>query len=323
MILAGIDVGTNTLRLLVADVGESSYQELAAGRTITRLGEGLDRSGALSPDAQARSFDALAAFAAVLRRYPGTAVDAVATSALRKAVNARPFLQEVQRRTGLELRIIDGAEEARLTLAGARRALSRGSRSGGDALASSLLVDIGGGSTEIILSGDGAIRSAQSLELGSVYLHERFIRSDPPDAGEIERLRQEVRGAIAAWEAGLVRETGRRAASAVTLAGTAGTITTLAAMDLEMIDYDPGRINGHVLSLDALDDRIGMLARTTLSQRKGIPGLEAGREDIILAGAIIARELMQRAAKRELLVSDWGLREGIVLDRFARMMRLP
>jgi len=323
MILAGIDIGTNTIRFLVADVGESSYQELSTGRTITRLGEGLDRTGILSPGAQARSLDALAAFAEVLCRYPSIPVDVVATSALRKAANSQVFRRELRRRTGLELRIIDGAEEARLTLAGARRALSQGKQTDTDPLASSLLVDIGGGSTEIIVNADGVIRSVQSLDLGAVYLFERFLRSDPPETSEIEQLRQEVRNVLAAWETELVRETGCRAAYPLIFAGTAGTITTLAAMDLGMIDYDPERINGHVLRRDALDGMVRMLARTALDERKKIPGLEAGREDIILAGAVIAQELMHRAAKQEMLVSDWGLREGIVFDRYGKMMQRP
>jgi exopolyphosphatase/guanosine-5'-triphosphate,3'-diphosphate pyrophosphatase len=321
MILAGIDVGTNTIRLLVADVGETSYQELSTGRTITRLGQGLDRTGTLSSEAQARSLDALSAFTEILRRYPTIPVDVVATSALRRAANARTFHQELKRRTGLDLRVIDGEEEARLTLAGARRALSQGRRTDKDPLASSLLIDIGGGSTEIVVTEGGVIRSERSLDLGAVYLFERFLRSDPPKAGEIERLRQDVRKGLEAWETTLVRETGICAASPAILAGTAGTITTLAAMDQGMIDYDPARINGHILAGNALDRMVRLLARTALDERKRIPGLEAGREDIIFAGAIIAQELMQRSAKREMLVSDWGLREGIVFDRYEKMVR--
>jgi exopolyphosphatase / guanosine-5'-triphosphate,3'-diphosphate pyrophosphatase len=321
MILAGIDVGTNTIRLLVADIGETSYQELSAGRTITRLGQGLDRTGVLSPEAQARSLDALSAFVEVLRRYPAVPVAAVATSALRRAANAGSFLQELRQRTGLDLRIIDGREEARLTLAGARRALVKGNLTGGDPLDSALLIDIGGGSTELIVTEEGRIRSDRSLDLGAVYLFERFLRSDPPGEEELGLLRRAVRSGLDAWEEELFRETGCRPESPAVVAGTAGTITTLAAMDQAMTDYDPDRINGAVLSADSLDGMVRMLSRTTLSDRKRIPGLEAGREDIILAGAIIAQEVMRRTAKHGMLVSDWGLREGILFDRFEALKR--
>jgi exopolyphosphatase/guanosine-5'-triphosphate,3'-diphosphate pyrophosphatase len=321
MILAGIDIGTNTIRLLVADIGETSYQELSAGRTITRLGQGLDRTGALSPEAQARSLDALLAFAEVLRRYPAAPVAVVATSALRRAANARTFQQELKRLTGLDLRIIDGREEARLTLAGARRALLQGRPRDEDPLASALLIDIGGGSTEIIVTEEGHIRSERSLDLGAVYLFERFLRSDPPAQEEIELLRREVRHGLDAWEEELFRETGCRPDMPAVFAGTAGTITTLAAMDQAMIDYDPGRINGAVLSADSLDGMVRLISRTALSERKRIPGLEAGREDIILAGAIIAQDVMRRTAKRKMVVSDWGLREGILFDRYEALKR--
>ena len=321
MILAGIDIGTNTIRLLVADIGEASHQELYSGRKITRLGQGLDRTGFLSSEAQERSLDALAAFDGILRRCRAEHVDTVGTSALRRAANADAFSRELRLRTGLELRIIDGREEARLTLAGVRRALSQGKRIEVDPLRSSLLIDIGGGSTEIIVTDTGGLRSEKSLDLGAVYLFERFLRSDPPADGEIEDLRQEVRTCLDAWEQELVRETGLRAASLQTLAGTAGTVTTLAAMDQGMTDYDPARINGYRLAGDSLDGVVRLLARTGLAERRMIPGLEPGREDIILSGAIIAQELMHRCEKREMLVSDWGLREGIVFDRYERMQR--
>lgn len=318
MILAGIDIGTNATRLLIADIDETDQRTLHAARVITRLGQDLDRTGVLSPEARERTVRTLGEFAARMARFPVQAAAVVGTSALRRAANAAEFTGEVQERTGLRLSIISGAEEARLTLEGSRRALSGDPGTGNDPLGNAVVADIGGGSTELIVTREGEVRSYASLELGAVYLTERYLAADPPAAGEILSLRHHVSAALDAWEREQVRRHGTPLAETGVLTGTAGTVTTLASMDLRLDRYDPGRINGHRLSRRALNAMVDALGRASLQERRHTAGLERGREDIIFAGAVIAQELMARSGKGVMLVSDWGLREGIVFDLYRR-----
>lgn len=313
MILAGIDIGTNTIRLLVADLNDRSFREIYSGRIITRLGEGLGSSGFLSDEAMDRSLSALAGFSAHARRLSASFLSAVGTSALRNAANAGDFIAKAEERLGTHVRVIAGEEEARLTLLGVRRAVEGEGKSG--PLDSAVVIDIGGGSTEVIRLRPSANTVETSLPLGAVYLTERFIHHDPPTEDEFDGIRKEVQEELRHQSDRISQD-----ASAV-LVGTAGTITTLAAMDLEMETYDPGKINGHTLSRKILDGLLQKLARSSLAERRKMKGLEQGREDIILAGAIVAREIMEHLGSSEMVVSDWGLREGIVLDLYEKILK--
>ena len=314
MILAGIDIGTNTIRLLVIRTRDIPHHELHSGMTITRLGQDLDRTGILSAEAQERSLAALQECADTIQRLNVDHTAAVGTSALRRAANTASFIAAAKRRAGIDIHVISAGEEARLTLRGVRQALSPGATGGGGPLASSLVIDIGGGSTELIITRTGAICGMASLPLGAVYLTERFLHHVPPDDGEMQRLREAVRAELDAWDKDALRSGKDRCGSLLTCAGTAGTITTLASMDQGLTAYDPARINGYVLSKTRLDGMVSMLSRASREARRKIAGLERGREDIILAGAVIAQEVMDRCGAAEMLVSDWGLREGIILD---------
>ncbi len=315
MILGGIDIGTNTLRLLIAEPGPGSYREIYSDRRITRLGQDLDRMGALSRDAIERSIKALSDFRAGIDRHDVRHVAAVGTSALRNASNSLEFIQETKKRTGLDIRVIQGNEEARLTLLGVSRAL-RDERTGEGILSSSaLVIDIGGGSTEIIVTRPGGEPVEMSLPLGAVYLTERFIRHDPPSGDELILLRRAIRAELE--KAGSVLRVGPTGM----LAGTAGTITTLAAMDQKMTVYDPARINRSILSRSAVDGLVSTLGNSTIRQRRTIPGLEHGREDIILAGALVTQEIMDLFGFDTITVSEWGLREGIIFDLYDRIMK--
>ncbi len=300
MILAGIDIGTNTLRLLIADAGSRTLSILHSARIITRLGEMLDRTGLLSEAARQRSLRALDTFARDIRRMQPAAVCTVGTSALRSAGNAQEFIEEVRGHTGLEVRVIAGQEEARLTLLGVTRSLN---------VHPAVVVDIGGGSTEIVI----VSRSVEtSLPLGAVYLTDRFINRDPPLPGDLKLLRQEIQAIL---------ESSRLIpAGPGDLVGTAGTITTLAAMHQELTTYDPAMITGHILTREAVQKMVLMLSHTPLAERSKIPGLEPGREDIILAGAIVVEEIMMRFGYERMIVSDWGLREGILFDLYDRIL---
>jgi exopolyphosphatase/guanosine-5'-triphosphate,3'-diphosphate pyrophosphatase len=321
MILAGIDIGTNAIRLLIAETNDVTHRELHSDRIITRLGQGLDKSSVLSTDSQERSLAALEHCSESIARYPVTHVAAVGTSALRNARNTAEFIVAARRRTGLDLRVISGQEESRLTLMAVRRALSQGKRPEQDPLASALVIDIGGGSTELMMTQGGDLVAEASLDLGAVYLTERFLHGDPPTEEELGGLRRAVRHALTLWELGLRNDAGIRPASRTVLAGTGGTAATLAAMDQGMSLYDPERINGYTLGRSALEGMLRNLSTATLSDRRSVPGLEPGREDIIVAGAAIAQEIMERWGKSEMLVSDWGLREGIVFDLYEKHRR--
>jgi exopolyphosphatase/guanosine-5'-triphosphate,3'-diphosphate pyrophosphatase len=320
MILAGIDIGTNTLRLLVAETGPGAFCEPYSDRKITRLGQGLDRTAALSRDAVERSIAALMDFSAKIRECSAVRAAAMGTSALRNAVNAGEFIGEARQRTGIDIAVITGEEEARLTLLGVAGAL-KAARKGPDAgpLESALVIDIGGGSTELIVTRRGSEPEIASLPLGAVHLTERFIRNDPPSAGELNALRRAVRSELDGYEKGRQRTWGTGTTPARVCAGTAGAITTLAAMDQGLREYDPARINGFVLRRASLDAIIDRLSASTLARRREMAGLERGREDIVLAGAVVAQEIMERYGYPEMLVSDWGLREGIVLDLYEKV----
>jgi exopolyphosphatase / guanosine-5'-triphosphate,3'-diphosphate pyrophosphatase len=316
MILAGIDIGTNTLRLLVAETGPDSFQEIYSDRRITRLGQDLDRSGSLSRDAEERSLSALHDFTEQIRRYAPAQISAIGTSALRKASNSSAFIGKVKDRTGLDISVISGEEEARLTLLGVARAVAgAGGQGKGDLLKAALVIDIGGGSTEIIMTGSRPSPFVVSLPLGAVYLTERFINHDPPTGQDIDLLRRAVEDALETG-AGMIKPD-----PACVFIGTAGTITTLAAIDQGLAVYDPERINRSVLTRDALDDMVHKLSALTVAKRRTIRGLEQGREDIILAGAVVTQAIMRRFRYTSMLVSDWGLREGIVLDLYENIRR--
>jgi exopolyphosphatase/guanosine-5'-triphosphate,3'-diphosphate pyrophosphatase len=313
MILAGIDIGTNTLRLLVAETNRNTFQELFSARTITRLGQNLDRSGKLSPDAMERSCAALQDFSHAIKNHSALYTAVVGTSALRNASNSTEFIEKVKRSTDLSIRTIPGDEEARLTLLGVTQVLRQGAQVNDNPLQTALIIDIGGGSTECILTQPGRAPMIESLPLGAVYLTERFIKHDPPLPQEIESLRCAVNDIFDKQLVGMQPE------RTLLFVGTAGTITTLAAIDQRLREYEPDRINGHTMSRTSIDAIVEKLMSTSLQERRAIPGLENGREDIILAGSVITQELMKRFGFISMIVSDWGLREGIVLDLYEKV----
>ncbi len=313
MILAGIDIGTNSLRLLIAETSRGSFQEIHSDRRITRLGQNLDHTGSLAEEARARTLEALLDFSRRIRQHGAQFISAIGTSALRKASNSRQFIEEVKKKTELDIRVITGAEEARLTLLGVAYSLKGMRGKNSNPLAASLVIDIGGGSTEIIISRLGEHPAIASLPLGAVYLTERFITNDPPSRADVALLRSAVRKELDD------RFPAMQPVPSSIFVGTAGTITTLAAIDQGLAVYDPRKINRFILTRDVIDDIAEKLSRMTLSERRDIRGLELGREDIILAGAVVAQEIMVRFGYTSMLVSDWGLREGILLDLFEQV----
>lgn len=300
--LAGIDIGTLTCRLLIADLLPGGrLKELHAERRILRLGEGVDRTGRLNPDAIARVLHCLKTWRTIIDARGVGASSVVATSAVRDAANRDEFLDRVRREAGFQVEVISGEEEARLTLLGIRSGLPGGT-------ADLLALDIGGGSTEFILDRPSRDSIVRSIDIGVVRLSERILRHDPPTAEEIQKARECVRTETQAAMAGMPRPAG------VTFVGTAGTITSLAAMAQELPAYEPVRIHNYRLALDTIVDLEHQLLSRPKAARVGMPGLESGREDVIAAGAIIIRTIMDTLGERECLVSDLGVREGVLID---------
>ena len=309
MIIAGVDIGTLTSRLLIADVPESGpYRELESDRRIVRLGEGLHAEGALLPQAMERVINTLGEWRQLIERSHVDREVAVATQAVRKATNRDEFLANIKRKSGFEVEVISGEEEARRTMLGIRSGLPSGT--GGV-----VGLDIGGGSTELMLDRPGEPLMVRSVELGVVRLTERLLADDPPTLAEVNVAEEEIRNQAERVHGTLGTLAG------LTLVGTAGTITTLAAMAQRLPTYEAIRIHNYWLTLDSIRGLEQELLARKVSQRRGMPGLEPGREDVIVAGTLILRCIMQTLGFTAALVSDLGLREGIVLDLAARLSR--
>ncbi|RPH83842.1 MAG: exopolyphosphatase [Candidatus Rokuibacteriota bacterium] len=305
MRVATIDLGSNTVRLLVADVepGRRGWRVVEADQCVTRLGEGLAASGRLGLAPAERTAAVVTEYVGRARRARADRVVIVATSAVREAANGRDFAAALDRATGERVSIVSGDEEAALTLAGVLGGLEGGDAPG----AETLVFDIGGGSTEYIRARGREPLGVISLRLGVVDLAERYPFPGPVDRPRYDLMHAEIAGRLAREVPARIRvgTLGR-------LVGTAGTATTLAALDLELTTYDPGRVQGHVLAraaIEALRDRLGGL---TLAERAALPCLEPGRADLIVAGIAIVLATLDLTGAPEMVVSDWGLREGIL-----------
>ncbi|MBH0206828.1 MAG: Ppx/GppA family phosphatase [Nitrospira sp.] len=300
--LAGIDIGTLTCRLLIADCSpQASLKALRSERRILRLGEGVDQTKRLSSAAMDRVIACLQEWRGLIDSHQVDAVTVVATSAVRDAVNRDEFLHRVKREAGFDVEVITGDEEARRTLLGIRSGLSAG-------VTDMIALDIGGGSTEFILDRPGQAPIVRSIDIGVVRLCERVLTHDPPTAQEIEQARDWVRDETQAAVVGM------EGFQSATFVGTAGTVTALAAMAQKLPVYEPARIHNYRLALATVQE----LEQTLLSRKKadriGLPGLEKNREEVIAAGAIIIRTIMGTLGMSQVLVSDLGLREGVLID---------
>lgn len=299
---AGIDIGTLTCRLLIADLNPGQpLKELRSDRRILRLGEGVDRTKRLSLAAMDRTIACLQEWQNVIKGYHVEATAVVATSAVRDAANRDEFLRRVKQETGFNVEVITGDEEARRTLLGIRSGLPTG-------VTNILALDIGGGSTEFILARLGQKPVVRSIDIGVVRLCERLLRNDPPTDEEIHQAREwvtrETKAAVA--DMGDYRQ--------ATFIGTAGTITSLSAMAQKLQTYEPARIHNYTLRLETIQELEHTLLSRTKAERVGLPGLEKNREEVIAAGAIIIRTIMETLGQEACLVSDLGLREGVLID---------
>ena len=304
--LAGIDIGTLTCRLLIADLlPNGSLNELRSERRILRLGEGVDRSKQLKDSAMERVIQCLKEWRAVIDSYSVAASTAVATSAVRDAANRQEFLDRVKHALGFDVELISGEEEAYRTMLGIRSGLPNN-------VTDVLALDIGGGSTEFILDRSGQAPIVRSIDIGVVRLNERMLQHDPPTHEEVQQAREWIRTETEKAMGVMPKRSG------LTFVGTAGTITSLAAMAQQLSTYEPARIHNYRLSLETITHLEQQLLARTKAARIGMPGLERNREDVIAAGAIIVRTIMETLGEQECLVSDLGLREGVLIDFAAR-----
>ena len=286
MRVAAVDLGTNTTRLLVADVDGGRVDEVHRESRITRLGEGVDARGRLLPVPIARVRNALADYRRTLERLGAERTLAVATSAVRDAENGEAFLGEVEWSYGFATRLVSGDDEAELT------------RRGVEPKPGTLVVDIGGGSTELIVDEFHA-----SLDIGSVRYTERFVHSDPPTTKELDDCARAARAVLAE----------RARTTAWHAIGVAGTVTTLAALDLGLEAYDRERVHGHRLTTAGARAQLGRLAALPLAERRELPALEPERAPVIVAGAVILVEILDHFGLDEIEVSERDILDGIAL----------
>ena len=296
--IAAIDFGTNTARLLIASMDESGcFEHLHVERQIVRLGGGFCRERGLSSEALKRATDCLARFAEIISVYGVTSVRAVATSAVRDAVNGQAFVDAVLSRFGILLNVIDGDTEARLALAGVAAGLDH-------PCPDMLLFDIGGGSTEYTLVQNNRTEFTSSLPLGVVRLTEGKVTVESIQ----DKIRRELEGLVTLMASG-----GHAVKPASVLIGTAGTATTLAAISMQMQDYDYRRINNSVVTRKQVQTIFDRLLPFSPEERLKVPGLEKGREDLIIAGTLITIQTMDLFGMERMQVSDYGLLEGLVV----------
>jgi exopolyphosphatase/guanosine-5'-triphosphate,3'-diphosphate pyrophosphatase len=293
--LATLDIGTNTVLLLVADATPGGLLPVLERATITRLGQGVDRTRELAPEASARTLACLRDYAADLARLGVTKISAVGTSALRDARGGAELVAQAERILGVAPVVIDGEREAELTF--------RGALSGLDVSGAVTVFDVGGGSTELVTgNAERVITSAVSLDIGSVRLFERLVTADPPSAAELALVRDAVERAL---ENVVIARYG-------TLVGVAGTVTTLAAIALELDTYDPSRVHGQTLDLVSVRDLSARLASLPLEERKRLRGLDPARADVIVVGSVIVERVMTLTQSDKLVVSDRGVRWGLL-----------
>jgi exopolyphosphatase/guanosine-5'-triphosphate,3'-diphosphate pyrophosphatase len=295
---ASIDIGTNTVLMFIAEYSGGGLKEILDLATITRLGEGLKETGLISGKAAERTFAALRRYKETAEQLGADEIVCVGTAALREARNSADFVEQVNEELGIRVRVISGRDEAYYTYLSVKEDRFPGT----DRF---IIVDIGGGSTELIEGDRDRFLDFVSLPVGSVKLTEMFIRSDPPGEDEIVRLTRFLKETISAPFNG----------SGATIVGTAGTITNLAGIVLGLETYEKEKVHGLRISLRDIDAVIGRLKGLTVGERGKVRGMEQGREDILLQGILLMGEIMRYFGAEELVVSANGVRYGVLYEK--------
>ena len=300
MRVAAIDCGTNSIRLLIADIDGNNFREVVRDMEIVRLGQGVDETGQFHPDAIARTLAAVDKFAAEIAKRGVEKIRFCATSATRDATNRHLFVDGVRERLGIELEVISGDEEAALSFAGAIKDLDPSN-------GPFLVVDIGGGSTEFVF-GTSTVEAARSVNIGCVRMTERHFSSDPATAEQIELARTDIQAAIA-QAAAVVPIT-----KAKTLVAVAGTATTVAAAALDLPEYDRYAIHLSRISSQQTHDAATMFATSNREQRLALGYMHPGRVDVIAAGSLVLSEIMKATGASEFVASESDILDGMAFS---------
>jgi exopolyphosphatase/guanosine-5'-triphosphate,3'-diphosphate pyrophosphatase len=300
MRVAAIDCGTNSIRLLIADIDGNNFREVVRDMEIVRLGQGVDETGQFHPDAIARTLAAVDKFAAEIAKRGVEKIRFCATSATRDATNRHLFVDGVRERLGIELEVISGDEEAALSFAGAIKDLDPSN-------GPFLVVDIGGGSTEFVF-GTSTVEAARSVNIGCVRMTERHFATDPATPEQIEAARSDIQAAIA-QAAAIVPIT-----QAKTLVAVAGTATTVAAAALDLPDYDRYAIHLSRISAQQTHDAATMFATSTREQRLALGYMHPGRVDVIAAGSLVLSEIMKATGASEFVASESDILDGMAFS---------
>jgi exopolyphosphatase / guanosine-5'-triphosphate,3'-diphosphate pyrophosphatase len=303
--VAAIDCGTNSIRLLVADVDGDRLTDVVRRMEIVRLGEGVDRSGRLSDAGLQRTFAALDDYATVIRSHDVERTRMVATSATRDAANRSVFVDGVVTRLGVAPEVVTGDEEAALSFDGATRELRGGT---GGFPAPYLVCDIGGGSTEFVLGDEDGMRSARSVDVGCVRLTERHLHDDPPTAEQVESARRDVHRALADVREAVDVQAAR------TLVGLAGSVTTVVALALGLDRYRPERIHHARVDAAAVHRVATSLLSMARAERAALPVMHPGRVDVIGAGALVLDAVVDDLGVGELVASEHDILDGIAFS---------
>ena len=298
---AFIDVGTNTLLCLIADIRDTGrFRVLDDLAEIARLGQGVDQTGVISAAGEERAIAILARCRDRCNDLGVEEITAVGTSALRDARNSDQVRARIRDALGIDIRVISGAEEAGYSFLAVQRGLSNLDHE-------LLVIDIGGGSTEFILGNENGVSRALSVDVGSVRLTERYLHGDPVRADEVSAMGAAVVAQLAAVKSEIIAQ-----ASSPTLVGIAGTFTTLVAIEKKLTRYSPSQVHGSVLNLPEVKGHVAMLQSRSVAERKQIAGLEPKRADVIFAGAFLIEKIMELFGARQVVVSDQGVRYGLL-----------
>jgi exopolyphosphatase/guanosine-5'-triphosphate,3'-diphosphate pyrophosphatase len=302
--LASIDIGSQTIRLLVADVSsDGKLLPVLKNRAIIRLGESMNADSYLKTESIERAVSCIADFIDQAQKLQPISIYAVATACVRAAKNKTYFLRMIFNKTGIIPTVLTGQEEALTTLEGVKSVLNKTHEP-------MIVLDIGGGSTELVYIDNHKIIKTKSIPMGVIGYTERYLMHDPPSVFDIRTIRLAIANKIS--NNNLFEDNCK---NYKILVGTAGTITTLAAIDLCMTEYNPLLINGHVLTVNRMKTLFDVLLSKNIAERERIPGLEPGRSAVIIAGTAIVLEIMLALKKKALQVSDAGLLEGVLLQK--------
>jgi exopolyphosphatase/guanosine-5'-triphosphate,3'-diphosphate pyrophosphatase len=306
MRVAVVDIGSNSTRLLIAEVADHHVTELVRRSQVTRLGAGVDADGRLREDAMQRVFETLDRYRAEIDQHGCERAVAVLTSAVRDSANGRQFAEEVQTRYSLEPRVLTGDEEAQLTFLGATN------ERGGSDRTPTLVLDIGGGSTELVIGCGRNVVFHVSTQAGVVRQTERHLHHDPPEPGELAELAEDVRGILATAVPAERRDSVRQGIA------VAGTATSLAAIAQDLDPYDPEKVHGYMLSAGECDRILDRLSKMTLEQRRHVAGLHPDRAPTIVAGIVIFREVLSLFGLDQIEISEHDILRGAALKQVNR-----